>query len=165
MAQYATASTVIATIGARVLRRIRLWTACCGKLVVIYGINEDSYETIAEAIKNDNSFLKEEAQKQGIEPDMLQRLKTLEFENESMKRQIESGLEERKIRETVDSWIKDAKDITEKKIHLTTNILGNLSFAFTDYVKQNKKIDTQANHLAGGSKNESKYVQRVWKGI
>ncbi len=48
----------------------------------------------------------------------------------------------------------NAKDITEKKIHLTTNILGNLSFAFTDYVKQNKKIDTQANHLAGGSKNE-----------
>lgn len=42
MAQYATASTVIATIGARVLRRIRLWTACFGKLVVIYGINEDS---------------------------------------------------------------------------------------------------------------------------
>ncbi len=83
-------------------------------LKIKYGINEDSYETIAEAIKNDNSFLKEEAQKQGIEPDMLQRLKTLEFENESMKRQIESGLEERKIRETVDSWIKDAKDITEK---------------------------------------------------
>ena len=47
-----------------------------------------------------------------------------------------------------------AKDITEKKIHLTTNILGNLSFAFTDYVKQNKKIDSDANHLAGGSKNE-----------
>ncbi len=83
-------------------------------LKIKYGINEDSYESIAEAIKNDNSFLKEEAQKQGIEPDMLQRLKTLEFENESMKRQIESGLEERKIRETVDNWIKDAKDITEK---------------------------------------------------
>ncbi len=46
------------------------------------------------------------------------------------------------------------KEVTESKINLTTNILGNLSFAFTDYVKQNKKIDSQADYLAGGSKNE-----------
>lgn len=83
-------------------------------LKIKYGINEDSLETIADAVKNDNSFLKEEAQKQGIEPDILQKLKTLEYENESMKRQIEDGLEERKIRQTVDSWMKDAKVLSEK---------------------------------------------------
>lgn len=82
-------------------------------LKIKYGINENGLEGLADAIKNDNSFLKEEAQKQGIEPDILQKLRTLEFENESMKRQIENGLEERKLRETVDSWITDAKDLSE----------------------------------------------------
>lgn len=83
-------------------------------LKIKYGINENGLEGLTDAIKNDNSFLKEEAQRQGIEPDILQKLKTLEFENESMKRQIEEGLEERKLRETVDSWITDAKDLSEK---------------------------------------------------
>ncbi len=82
-------------------------------LKIKYGINENGLDGLAEAIKNDNGFLKEEAQKQGIEPDILQKLRTLEFENESMKRQIEDGLEERKLRETVDSWITDAKDLSE----------------------------------------------------
>lgn len=83
-------------------------------LKIKYGINEDSLETIADAVRNDNSFLNEEAQRQGIEPDILQKLKSLEFENESMKRQIEDGLQERKIRETVDSWINDTKALSEK---------------------------------------------------
>ncbi len=82
-------------------------------LKIKYGINENGLEGLADAIKNDNGFLKEEAQRQGIEPDILQKLRTLEFENESMKRQIEEGLEERKLRETVDSWITDAKDLSE----------------------------------------------------
>lgn len=42
MAQYATASAAIATIGARALRRLRLWLACFGNLSLIYGVNEDS---------------------------------------------------------------------------------------------------------------------------
>ena len=42
MAQYATASAAIATIGARALRRLRLWMACFGQMSLIYGINEDS---------------------------------------------------------------------------------------------------------------------------
>lgn len=46
------------------------------------------------------------------------------------------------------------QELTEKKIHITTGTLGNLSFAFTDYVKQNQKIDTDASYLAGGTENE-----------
>ncbi len=42
MAQYATASAVIATLGARVLRRMRLWLACFGNTALIYGVNDDS---------------------------------------------------------------------------------------------------------------------------
>ncbi len=42
IAQYATASAVIATIGARALHRMRLWLACFGKLSLIYGVNENS---------------------------------------------------------------------------------------------------------------------------
>ena len=42
MAQYATASAVIATLGARVLHRMRLWLACFGNTALIYGVNEDS---------------------------------------------------------------------------------------------------------------------------
>ena len=42
VAQYATASAVIATIGARALHRMRLWLACFGKLSLIYGVNENS---------------------------------------------------------------------------------------------------------------------------
>lgn len=55
---------------------------------------------------------------------------------------------------TVKGVFSSAKDITEKKIHITTGTLGNLSFAFTDYVKQNQKIDTDASYLAGGTENE-----------
>ena len=83
-------------------------------LKIKYGIGEDNMERLADAIREDNSFLKEEAQRKGIEPDTLQRLKELEFENENMKRQIENGLEERKIRKTVNSWIKDAEKLREK---------------------------------------------------
>ncbi|MBO7289700.1 MAG: hypothetical protein J6V03_06915 [Clostridia bacterium] len=82
-------------------------------LKIKYGINENGLEGLADAIKNDNGFLKEEAQRQGIEPDILQKLRTLEFENESMKRQIEDGLEERKLRQTVDSWIEDSKELSQ----------------------------------------------------
>ncbi|MBQ6850488.1 MAG: hypothetical protein IJN77_05565 [Oscillospiraceae bacterium] len=60
MAQYATASAAIATIGARALRRLRLWLACFGNLSLIYGINEDSVafgRQLAETGKNNVVFV------------------------------------------------------------------------------------------------------------
>lgn len=42
IAQYATASAVIATIGAKALHKMRLFLACFGKLALIYGVNENS---------------------------------------------------------------------------------------------------------------------------
>lgn len=78
-----------------------------------YGISNQNLSQIAEAIKNDDSFLRSEAEKQGIEPDTLKKIKELEFENENMKRQIERGLMERKLNSTVNSWIKDSKELTK----------------------------------------------------
>ena len=83
-------------------------------LKIKYGITEGSMDEIASAIKNDNEYLKKEALERGIEPDTLQRLKELEYENESMKMQIERGLEERKMLSTVNNWINDARFLKEK---------------------------------------------------
>lgn len=80
-------------------------------LKVKYGIADGNEEKIAEAIRNDNSFLKEEAMKQGIEPDILQRIKELEFENRNMKMQIEQSIEEQKMQTAVNSWVRDAHEI------------------------------------------------------
>lgn len=82
-------------------------------LKIKYGITADNMDEIANAIKNDDGFLKAEAEKKGIEPDTLKKIKELEFENESMKRQIARGLEERKLNATVNSWIKDANMLKE----------------------------------------------------
>ncbi|MBE6866307.1 MAG: hypothetical protein E7492_05035, partial [Ruminococcaceae bacterium] len=60
MAQYATASAAIATIGASALRRLRLWRACFGNLSLIYGVNEDSVafgRQLAETGKNNVVFV------------------------------------------------------------------------------------------------------------
>ena len=60
MAQYATASAAIATIGAHALRRLRLWLACFGNLSLIYGVNEDSVafgRQLAETGKNNVVFV------------------------------------------------------------------------------------------------------------
>ena len=62
MAQYATASAAIATIGARALRRLRLWLACFGNLSLIYGVNEDSVafgRQLAETPGNNVVFVDE----------------------------------------------------------------------------------------------------------
>ena len=62
MAQYATASAAIATIGARTLRRLRLWLACFGNLSLIYGVNEDSVafgRQLAETPGNNVVFVDE----------------------------------------------------------------------------------------------------------
>ncbi|MBR4036623.1 MAG: hypothetical protein IKJ05_07855 [Oscillospiraceae bacterium] len=64
MAQYATASAAIATIGARALRRLRLWMACFGCMSLIYGINEDSVafgRQLAAAGKNNVVFVDDKA--------------------------------------------------------------------------------------------------------
>ena len=64
MAQYATASAAIAAIGARALRRMRLWLACFGNLSLIYGINEDSVSfgrQLAENSKNNLVFVDDKA--------------------------------------------------------------------------------------------------------
>lgn len=82
-------------------------------LKVKYGITNDNMADIASAIKNDDGLLKAEAMEQGIEPDTLKRIRELEFENETMKNQIVRGLEERKIRSAVGSWIKDANELKE----------------------------------------------------
>lgn len=83
-------------------------------LKIKYGITQDNMDEIASAIRNDDTYLKKEAQEKGIEPDTLQRLKELEYENESMKMQIERGLEERKMLSTVNNWINDARTLKEK---------------------------------------------------
>ncbi len=64
MAQYATASAAIATIGARALRRMRLWMACFGQLSVIYGVNENSVDfgrQLAEQGRNNVVFVDDKA--------------------------------------------------------------------------------------------------------
>ncbi len=82
-------------------------------LKIKYGITADNMDEIANAIKSDDGFLRAEAKERGIELDTLQKLKELEFENESMKRQIARGLEERKMNQTVNSWLKDAEKLRE----------------------------------------------------
>ncbi len=76
-----------------------------------YGIDTENLKEIAEAVRNDDSFIRSEAEKQGLEPDTLKKIKELEFENESMKRQIERGLNERRLNATVNSWIEDSKEL------------------------------------------------------
>lgn len=83
-------------------------------LKIKYGISQDNLSEIADAIRNDDGYIKAEAEKKGIEPDTLQKMKELEFENESMKRQIEQSYAQRKMQTTIEKWLKDAKDIGEK---------------------------------------------------
>jgi len=82
-------------------------------LKIKYGISGDNMDEIANAIKNDDGYLKAEAEKTGIEPETLRRIKELEFENESMKRQIEDGLRQSQMQSTVNSWINDSKELIE----------------------------------------------------
>ena len=53
-----------------------------------YGITGDDIGGLKDAITNDDGFIKEEAEKRGIDTDTLKHLKRLEFENESIKRQM-----------------------------------------------------------------------------
>ena len=63
-AQYVTASAAIAAIGARALRRMRIWMAFFGKLSLIYGVNEDSVafgRQLAKDNKNNVVFVDDKA--------------------------------------------------------------------------------------------------------
>lgn len=76
-----------------------------------YGITADSMDEIANAIRNDDGYLKNEAAMKGMEPETLQKLKELEFENRSMKMQMEQDAKDRQMQSTINSWINDAKEL------------------------------------------------------
>lgn len=54
MAQYATASAVVATIGTKALRRLRLWLINFGELSIIFGINDNSISFGKALLKQKN---------------------------------------------------------------------------------------------------------------
>lgn len=76
-----------------------------------YGIESGDYQEIAEALKNDNGYIKEEAEKNGMNPETLQRLRQLEFENASMKRTMQAQREDMQMKSTVRGWIADSEEI------------------------------------------------------
>ena len=80
-------------------------------LKVKYGITTDGIEDVANAIRNDNGYIKKEADEMCIPPETLQRMKELEFENKSMKMQMEQEKRDMKMNTTINSWINDANEL------------------------------------------------------
>ncbi len=78
-----------------------------------YGIENGDYQEIAEAIRNDNGYINEEAEKNGMDPETFRRIKQLEFENASMKRTMQAQKEDMQMKNTVRGWIADSQEILE----------------------------------------------------
>ena len=79
-----------------------------------YGITGDDIGGLRDAITNDDGFIKEEAEKRGIDTDTLKHLKRLEFENESIKRQMMQQQSDIKMENTLRSWLEESARISEK---------------------------------------------------
>lgn len=76
-----------------------------------YGIENGDYQQIADAIRNDNGYINEEAEKSGMDPESFKKLKALEYENASMKRAIQAQKEDMLMKNTVRSWLADSEEL------------------------------------------------------
>lgn len=83
-------------------------------LKIKYGITGDDIGGLRSAIASDDGFIKEEAEKRGIDPDTLKHLKRLEFENESIKKQMAQQQSDIKMENTLRSWLEESVQISEK---------------------------------------------------
>jgi len=82
-------------------------------LKIRYGISDGGMDKIADALRNDNGYINKEADEMGIPPETLKRIKELEFENKSMKMQMEQEKRDTKMHTTINSWINDANELVK----------------------------------------------------
>lgn len=76
-----------------------------------YGIENGDYTKIAEALRNDNTYINEEAEKSGMDPESFKKLRELEYENASMKRAMQAQKEDMHMRNTVRGWLADSEEL------------------------------------------------------
>lgn len=82
-------------------------------LMMKYGIGDGDTASLMNAIKSDDSFIKSEAGKIGVDSETLKRIKKLEYENEVMKNRLDKQKAEFQMEQTIGQWIKDGEFLKE----------------------------------------------------
>lgn len=83
-------------------------------LMMKYGIKDNNLEMLTKAIESDDGYIRNEAEKSGIDTETLKRIKQLEYENEMIKNKMKEEKEALKMQETVKSWMKDGEFLKEQ---------------------------------------------------
>lgn len=78
-----------------------------------YAIKDGDTQSLIEAIETDDSYLKDEAEKMGVETDVLKKLRQLEFENDTLKKSIDREKAAKKMEKTISEWISDGEFLKE----------------------------------------------------
>lgn len=83
-------------------------------LMMKYGIRDKNPQMLMQAIQKDDGFIKDEAEKSGIDTETLKRIKQLEYENEMIKNRMREEQEALRMRDTIRSWMKDGEALKEQ---------------------------------------------------
>ena len=82
-------------------------------LMAKYSISDGDTNSLIEAIKTDDTHLKNEAEKLGVEPDVLKKLRELEYENTTLKKSIDEEKAAKKMERIISEWKKDGEFLKE----------------------------------------------------
>lgn len=76
-------------------------------LAEYYNVNTDDISGLVKAIQNDDRYLEEEAMKQGLDVNVLRRMKSAERERDVAIAQRDAQIQDQQRREEVSRWYKD----------------------------------------------------------
>ena len=106
-----------------------------------YGIDPTDSEALSKAIEADDSYLQEEALAQGVSVEQLRKLRTMERENASLRRQMSEQTARENANRQYNAWLQQAEDV--KKVYPSFDMqkeMGNSTFV--DLLRSNIDVRT-----------------------
>ncbi len=78
-----------------------------------YAIKDGDTQSLIKAINDDDAHLKEEAEKMGVETEFLKRIRQLEFENDTLKKNMDREKAAQKMEKILSEWKNDGEFLKE----------------------------------------------------
>lgn len=78
-----------------------------------YSIKDGDTDSLVKAIHTDDAYFINEAEKMGVETDVLKKIRQLEFENDTLKKSIDRERAAQEMKKTLSDWKNDGEFLKE----------------------------------------------------